>query len=634
MCPPVRSPAMSQAVLSPGQVVVSADSVSAAFVVRTRPPKPGSAAGDDSADGVYSGYLDGRPQRIDERIPLAGPVWDLSGTRLAYAVADEMGEQRNRVVVQSVGVVVDAVELVVDGVVERLRWGADGITLLVAPAGADRASLGPGRPLAGSRADPLVVSPEGWRRLMRLDPVSEASAWVSPAGLSIWEWAPLPDGGVVAVASDDPGESGWYTAVLTEIDRAGRSCRILHTPRHQLAAPAIDPTGRWVAIVDGWASDRGLLAGDVLVLDRADGTARPIGPVGVDVTWLEWRDDGTLWLAGWLGQQTAWGRVEPSGRVSFRSESASLLDSPWHPQIAPLTGGRALAACSRVDQPPEVVILDGDGGSRPWTELNAGRASDRDLRVIELRWRSTDGATVEGLLAVPAHAETAPRPLVVDVHGGPTLVWHHRWELGLAEDLTAAGHVVLFPNPRGGVGRGQDWSRANLGDPAGLEVDDVLTGIDAAVRTGWADKTRVGAMGASYGGYLAAWLACATGRLRAAVVHAGIADLTSCWGTANNGPFYQALLDSRRPSDCSALLAGRSPVGQAIPYPTPTLITHGEQDSCVPVGQAYELRHALAGAGAPVELVIYPREGHQLQEPGHVRDASRRTVEWFTRHLR
>ena len=66
---------------------------------------------------------------------------------------------------------------------------------------------------------------------------------------------------------------------------------------------------------------------------------------------------------------------------------------------------------------------------------------------------------------------------------------------------------------------------------------------------------------------------------------------------------------------------------------SPTLILHGEQDTCVPVGQAYELHHSLRTADVETELVIYPREGHQMKEPAHVDDARRRAVSWFTGHL-
>src|SRR5262249_43502923 len=145
----------------------------------------------------------------------------------------------------------------------------------------------------------------------------------------------------------------------------------------------------------------------------------------------------------------------------------------------------------------------------PWTALNPQTAGTRRMRVREARWHAPDGTLIEGLVAEPAGAdsgqahagENVPRPLVVDIHGGPSLAWHNSWDLTWAELLTAAGYAVLMANPRGSAGRGQAFARANLTDPAGAEFDDILAGVAHCVAEGIADPDRVAAIGASYGGY-------------------------------------------------------------------------------------------------------------------------------------
>ncbi len=669
--PQVQAPAPVPAapVSRPGGVVHAPGTGLVAFVVRQLPAWTGGQ------DGLWLGSPDGEPHRIDARVPAAGPGFDPTGTLIATAHDEGDGEGRSRVVVRRVAGAggpapddaPDVVEHVVAGTVEHLSWDrVDTITLLLADPDVDSAPPAAWRRTGAAAPDPLVAGAPGRRRLVGLDPGTGATRPVDSGGLTVWESAAVPGGdATVVVGSVDPGEAGWYRAELALL-RAGQEVpRTLHRPEFSVASPTVDPSGCFVAFVDGWSSDRGLLAGEVLVAGLeaglpAGGTAGAAGtawalrtdrPLDCDVTWLRWEGDGRLWFAGWAGVGTVWGVVdglaEPGpdtvGRVTRTADDASLGNGPWHPEVVPRAGG-PLAVRSTPDEPPEIVVLDEDPGGagggvapRPWTRLNAGRSRDRGFRVETLTWTSSDGSTVDGVLVLPAAVGPAgsaavPRPLVVDIHGGPSLAWRRAWELPLAEELTGAGYAVLYPNPRGGAGHGRAWARANLGDPAGLEFDDVLTGIGACVRAGWADPDRVAATGASYGGYLTAWAVCTSPVFRCGVVHAGMSDLASCWGTANNGPFYDALLGGTL-QEAGALAADRSPALRRRGHPAPTLITHGAEDTCVPVGQAHELHHALRAAGTGVELVVYPRDGHQLREPAHVEDARRRTLDWYRRHL-
>jgi dipeptidyl aminopeptidase/acylaminoacyl peptidase len=286
--------------------------------------------------------------------------------------------------------------------------------------------------------------------------------------------------------------------------------------------------------------------------------------------------------------------------------------------------------------PPEVVRLRRDGEAAPWTSLNSRLAGSRTLHVRELRWQAADGTEIEGLLAEPspdgAGDAGGPRPLVVDIHGGPSLAWHHSWDLPWAELLTAAGYAVLLANPRGSAGRGQAFARANLGDPAGAEFDDILAGVARCVDDGSADPDRVAAIGGSYGGYLTAWAIAGGAVFRCGVVIAGMSDLVSCWGTANNPPFYDYLLQGG-PAERPALYLERSPVTRLGAASVPTLILHGQEDRCVPVGQAEELYAGLRQLKIPVEFVTYPREGHSVREPAHVADERERVLRWFETHL-
>jgi len=627
----------------PERIAVTAAGDAAAFVVTA------GQAGPTAASGIWYGPLAGQPARITDLIPDTNLAFAPDDGALAAAVQDETGS--------TVIVLEPALEpgawrqFRLPGFAEALAWTADGLVVLAAEPGADAASLTSGRPLSGQGDDPVVISGRaGWRRLWRLDAETGAARVASPDDLAIWEFAVIPGGGAVVVGSDDPSEAGWYHSRLLVLDAEGRRVLVLRESPWQLSSPTVSPDGRRAAFVEGWVSDRGLLAGDVHLVGLDESAVTPeIAPLAVDadVTWLLWAPDGRLWLAGWQHLGTAWGWADglaaeapPQARVVTHAEQASCLNSRWHPEVVPLPDGSVLTTRSTPQSPPEVVRLRHGATPEPWTALNPQTAGTRRMQVREARWRASDGTLIEGLVAEPAEADSpqagvggnAPRPLVVDIHGGPSLAWHHSWELRWAELLTAAGYAVLMVNPRGSAGRGQAFARANLIDPAGAEFSDILAGVAHCVAEGIADPDRVAAIGASYGGYLTAW-AVATGTVfRCGVVIAGISDLVSCWGTANNAPFYDYLLGGR-PGEQQARYLERSPVIRLSPASRPALILHGQQDRCVPAGQAEELYAGLREFGIEAELVIYPREGHQVREPAHLEDQRERMLRWLGAHL-
>jgi acetyl esterase/lipase len=628
------------------RVVVSPLGQAAAMVVQ------GPADGGAEISGLWYGPLDGHAQRIASEIADTNVAFSPDGRALAIGVQHGPG---SLLIIQEVpepggrlgpgaGPACRRSTHRMEGFAERIAWTDEALVVLCAEAGADSAALASGKPLTGAEADPVVTRTEvGWRRLWALDPDTDrAPVAVSPEGLTVWEFSPLRGGGFLAVCSAEPGESGWYHSDLVVFGSPPESWRVLHTSRWQLSSPTVSPDGRRAAFIEGWASDRGLVAGDVRVVDLASGRVSPRFELGADVTDLSWADGGRLWFAGWHHLGTAWGSIGGAGgmggvpggdtNVALHLQSASCLNARWHPGVVPLPDGTALTVRSTAEQPPEVVRLDPAGSFEPWTAFNEGLSAERRLRLTELRWPGPGGIEIEGLFAAPVGEVPGPWPMVVDIHGGPSLAWHHSWGLTWAEVLTAAGYGVLMANPRGSAGRGQLFARSNLTDPAGAEFEDIVAGVRHCVAEGLADPDRVAAIGASYGGYLTAWGVAGGKVFRCGVVIAGLSDLVSARGTANNAAFYDEMLGGT-PKQAGSLYLERSPVTMIGPGSAPALVLHGALDRCVPEGQAQELYRALHDAGVEVELVVYPREGHQVQEPAHLADQRQRVIRWLNTHL-
>ena len=522
----------------------------------------------------------------------------------------------------------------IPGSVEDLRWAPDGSSVLVLAAdlGADRAGAQTATRIKEADAeeeDPKVFRPASyWRRLYRVDVKTGATQEVGPPGVNIFEfdWA---GGHVAGVCTDDPSESAWYDAWVGLIDIDSRTVERVHTAEWQLQCPTISPGGR-VAWIEGFASDRAVVTGTVNVLEV--GSLAP----ELDVTWISFADEETLWYAGSRRSGSIAGRLYFDGDFEELYSGDATVGRRFQQQIWPSADGSKIAALfESADDPPEVVFLE-DGEPRPATALNTEVASQ--LRVCDWRtytWASFDGLEIEGLLALPQSYDGGALPLVVLVHGGPTGTWS--WSFvhaqGWPQLLVEAGYAVLLPNPRGSSGRGQDFARANLGDMGGGDLQDILAGIDALVRDGIADDDRVAITGGSYGGFMASWAVTQTDRFAAAMPFAVVTDWTSFHYTTNIGQF-DALFLQGDPNDSAGPYPKWSPVFHAHECKTPTLIIHGEEDLCTPLPQAKEFYNALVESGCEVELVVYPREGHGWSEREHQLDAWNRVRDWLEKHVK
>lgn len=286
--------------------------------------------------------------------------------------------------------------------------------------------------------------------------------------------------------------------------------------------------------------------------------------------------------------------------------------------------------------PSELYVREAGGAARRLSDLNGGLLASRLVASVEvLPFKGADGTDIEAFLTLPPNrAAGTTHPLIVAIHGGPHGQQGPAFNLK-AQVYASKGWATLMVNYRGSTGYGQRFADAIAKDQNGQEARDVLAGIDAALaRHPWLDAGRIGVEGGSYGGQLANWLVTQTGRFKAAISTAGIANLVSFNYTAFYHD-YLAVEFGAYPHESNTMdtLWERSPLRYVAKVKTPVLILHGENDNDVPVSEAEQWYIALKDVGVETVMVRYPREGHGLREPRHIIDALDRSLAWYERHF-
>lgn len=247
------------------------------------------------------------------------------------------------------------------------------------------------------------------------------------------------------------------------------------------------------------------------------------------------------------------------------------------------------------------------------------------------------GYTIESWLLKPADFDASKQyPVVLDIHGGPNGFFGYG--LNPAHQVLAtAGYLVVASNPRGSSSYGREFTQQVTEDWGGEDYQDLMAVVDEVLTRPYADASRTGVAGYSYGGYMTAWIIGQTGRFQAAVCGAPCFDLESMYGTSDISHVFGELQWGGQPHVSTEWYAAHSPSTFAHRATTPTLIIHGEADERCPIGQGEQMFVALSKAGCEVEFARYPGAAHGFRRGGHPEhrlDNWQRTLDWFDAHLR
>ena len=333
--------------------------------------------------------------------------------------------------------------------------------------------------------------------------------------------------------------------------------------------------------------------------------------------------------------------VEPYAQASANGDFTKQPEwaGTYEHISAALQSSRVAFVFSSLERPPEVYLAESPDqmeGAKPITSFNRPLAERELPKGKPYRWTADDGATVEGMLIYPpGRFETKPLPMFVFIHGGPEDADGNHFEADWYQWAALAatdGWLVFEPNYRGSTGYGDAFALGIIPHIVSRPGKDILEGLDALVKDGIADPSRLTVGGYSYGGYMTNWLITQTTRFKAAVTGAGAVEHVANWGN-DDTTFDDAYFLGGVPWEAESNFNAEAALWQIGKVSTPTHVVGGSEDIRVYVGEDYLLERALHTRGIPTSLLVFPGEGHSLSKnPWHGKIKVREELKWLNKY--
>ena len=400
--------------------------------------------------------------------------------------------------------------------------------------------------------------------------------------------------------------------------------------------PLYSPDGRFIAYRamarPGYESDKQSL----ILYERKTGATRDLtGSVDVSVGETLWLPDSSgLYFDTDEKGRNALYRVAISG-----GKPEKVLDGVTFGAMSLIPGGKALVFLKQaMNRPADICAFEPASKKiTPLTDINKDLLAGLDMNPAEEFWfEGADKDKVHGwLVKPPAFDAKRPYPLVMLIHGGPHGPWkdefHYRWNTQM---FAARGFVVAEINFHASAGFGQRFSDAIVGDWGGRPYVDTMKGLDYLLATyPFLDKNRVGAAGASYGGYMIDWIEGHTDRFKVLVSHDGVFDLRSMYG-ATEELWFPEWEQLGSPWSNPEQYTKWSPSYYVKNFKTPCLVIHGERDFRVPLEQGLQLFTSLQRMNVPSKLLIFPDEDHFVSKPQNAELWWKTVLDWLASYLK
>ena len=467
--------------------------------------------------------------------------------------------------------------------------------------------LGPDQPRLLTGALPAGEGTVDWTDLTPVPGTAlrETSADISPDGRTI----------VANWLVAEPHGSSRPTLVAIDV-ASGERRALADDTAYEFGGARISPDGRSVAAIRTSRSAPTHAPRVELVVMPLTG-GEPLVPAAGWDRWpaeMRWTPDATalIVVADENGRSPLFRITVPEGTVTRLTRDDGAYTDP---QVSP-DGRHVYALRAAVDAPATPVRLNAHRADQEPTVL-PGPVEPPALpgTLAEVTATAEDGTVLRAWLALPEHAAEDPAPLLLWIHGGPLSSWNTwswRWNPWL---MVARGYAVLLPDPALSTGYGQSFIDRGWGDWGGPPYTDLLTLTDVAEALPEIDATRTAAMGGSFGGYQANWLAGHTDRFAAIVTHASIWTLDQISYTTDEAVYLLREMTAE-------MRTANSPHSHSHKITTPMLVIHGDKDYRVPIGEALRLWWDLVSGrpdpdDQPHRFLYFPDENHWILQPQH-----------------
>jgi dipeptidyl aminopeptidase/acylaminoacyl peptidase len=277
--------------------------------------------------------------------------------------------------------------------------------------------------------------------------------------------------------------------------------------------------------------------------------------------------------------------------------------------------------------------------------VNVSRANEALLAELDLPVPEVAEVPIEDkrsmhmwVLKPPGFDATKKWPVAFLVHGGPQGAWEDSWSYRWNPQAWAAqGYIVVLPNPRGSTGFGQKYVDEITGDWGGKCYRDLVAGLDFVEKLPYVDKERIGAAGASFGGYMMDWFAVndISKRFKCLITHCSVWNFESMWGTTDELWFDEwehGGLPWQKPHKY-AEFSPHKRAGELGKHKTPVLVIQNDLDFRCPIGQGHELFSALQRQGVPSRFINFPDEGHWVLKPKNSEHWHKEVFAWLKKYV-
>lgn len=451
-----------------------------------------------------------------------------------------------------------------------------------------------------------------------------------------FDWS--PDGKTIVFGyTKTGGANDWTTGDVSLIDVASGKITVLANTRAAESSPVYSPDGKSIAVLISDDPPTWTFGGAINVIPALGGAPRTLtASFDGQPNIIGWSADGkTIYFTESKGVKTGLYALDvAANKINEYAETVGVFNASLSPSRNMLG-----MVWQNTVTPPEVYV----SAVNKLAPVQISRVNEEMKkmpmpRTEVVRWKSSDGRDIEGLLTYPLGYQAGQKvPLILNIHGGPAGVFQESFTGGRGvyplATFASRGYAILRPNPRGSSGYGTEFRRANIKDWGGMDYQDLMTGVDTIVKMGVADENRLGVMGWSYGGFMTSWIVTQTKRFKAASAGAPVTNLMSFNGTADIADFVPDYFGGNQ-WDNPEIYAKHSAMFNIKGVSTPTLIQHGEADIRVPISQGYEFYNALKRQNVPTRMIVLPRQPHGPNEPKMQLAAMQSNLEWFDKYLK